>query len=137
MKGKAVSDRQNISSGTPWEAAHGYSRAVRIGNHVYVSGTTASDEQGNVFGESDMYAQTVYIIEKIARALKEAGASLEDVVRTRIFVTDISRWEEVARGHTQFFQHIRPVSTLVEISKLVNEKQMVEIEVDAIIGERH
>jgi enamine deaminase RidA (YjgF/YER057c/UK114 family) len=134
MREKVVSHRQNISSGTPWESVHGYSRAVRIGNHVYVSGTTASDEQGNVFGENDPYEQTVYIIEKIARALTEAGASLQDVVRTRIFVTDISRWEEVAHGHAQYFQDIRPVSTMVEVNKLVNEKQMVEIEVDAIIG---
>jgi enamine deaminase RidA (YjgF/YER057c/UK114 family) len=129
-----VSDRQNISSGAPWENVHGYSRAVRIGNHVYVSGTTASDEKGNVFGENDPYAQTVYIIEKINRALMEAGASLEDVVRTRIFVTDISRWQEVARGHSQYFQDIRPASTMVEVKKLVDDKHLVEIEVDAIIG---
>ncbi len=129
-----MSNRQNISSGTPWEGVHGYSRAVRIGNNVYVSGTTASDEKGNVIGENDPFAQTVYIIEKINRALKEAGASLEHVVRTRIFVTDISRWEEVARGHSQFFRHIRPASTMVEVKKLVDDRQMVEIEVDAIIG---
>jgi enamine deaminase RidA (YjgF/YER057c/UK114 family) len=127
-------DRQNISSGTPWEGVHGYSRSVRVGNMVYVSGTTASDEHGQVIGENDPYAQTVYIIEKIARALNVAGASLEGVVRTRVFVTDISRWEEVARGHAQFFKDIRPASTMVEIRGLVDSRQMVEIEVDAIIG---
>lgn len=131
-----MSNRQNISSGTPWEGKHGYSRAVRVGNAVYVSGTTASDEHGNVFGENDPYAQTVYIIEKISRALNEAGATLADVVRTRLFVTDISRWEEVARGHAKFFGEIRPASTMVEINKLVDEKQLVEIEVDAMIGGR-
>ncbi len=130
-----MSNRQNISSGTPWEAVHGYSRAVRVGNSIYVSGTTASDEQGNVMGIDDPYAQTVYIIEKISRALGEAGATLADVVRTRIFVTDIGRWEEVARAHAQFFAEIRPASTMVEISKLVDNRQLVEIEVDAVIGD--
>jgi len=129
-----VSDRQNISSGTPWESVHGYSRAVRVGNNVYVSGTTASDEQGNVMGENDPYAQTVYIIEKISSALAEAGATLADVVRTRVFVTDISRWEDVARGHAKFFSEIRPASTMVEITQLVDKRQIVEIEVDAVIG---
>lgn len=129
-----MSDRQNISSGTPWESVHGYSRAVRVGNNVYVSGTTASDEQGNVMGENDPYAQTVYIIEKISSALAEAGATLADVVRTRVFVTDISRWEDVARGHAKFFSEIRPASTMVEITQLVDKRQIVEIEVDAVIG---
>lgn len=128
-------NRQNISSGTPWEGVHGYSRAVRIGSHVYVSGTTASDEDGNVIGENDPYAQTVYIIEKIGRALNEAGATLADVVRTRVFVTDISRWEEVARAHAKYFDGIRPASTMIEISKLIDARQLVEIEVDAVIGE--
>jgi enamine deaminase RidA (YjgF/YER057c/UK114 family) len=118
-------------------AVHGYSRAVRVGNHVYVSGTTASDEPGMVIGEDDPYTQTVYIIEKINRALGEAGATLADVVRTRVFVTDISRWEEVARGHAKFFREIRPASTMVEITQLVDKRQLVEIEVDAIIGASH
>ncbi len=130
-------DRQNISSGTPWEAAAGYSRAVRVGNTVFVSGTTASDEQGNVIGAGDLYAQTVFIIQKIAEALKEAGASLGDVVRTRIYVTDINQWQEVARAHAEFFGDIRPANTLVEISKLVTEAHLVEIEVDAVIGVDH
>lgn len=130
-----MSNRQNIASGTPWEGVHGYSRAVRIGSHVYVSGTTASDEKGNVIGENDPYAQTVYIIEKIGRALNEAGATLADVVRTRVFVTDISRWEEVARAHAKYFGDIRPASTMIEISKLIDARQLVEIEVDAVIGE--
>lgn len=129
-----MSNRQNISSGTPWEAVAGYSRAVRVGNQVVVSGTTASDETGAVHGVGDPYAQTRYIIEKIERALHEAGATLGDVVRVRMFVTDISRWEEVARAHGEFFANIRPVSTMVEISRLINAEHLVEIEVDAIIG---
>ncbi|PJF41734.1 MAG: RidA family protein [Chloroflexi bacterium] len=130
-----MTERKNISSGTPWEKAHGYSRAVRIGQTVHVSGTTASDEQGNVIGIDDPHQQTIYILEKIQRALEEAGATLEDVVRTRIFVTDISRWEEVARAHAKFFGEIRPASTLVQVSGLVSPEQLVEIEVEAFIGE--
>ena len=129
-----MSNRQNISSGSKWEPVHGYSRAVRIGNIVYVSGTTATDEQGQVVGENDPYAQTVYAIEKISRALNEAGAALADVVRTRVYVTDISRWEEVARGHARFFGDVRPASTMVEVKGLVDPKHMVEIGVDAVIG---
>jgi enamine deaminase RidA (YjgF/YER057c/UK114 family) len=126
--------RINISSGTPWEAVAGYSRAVRVGDHVFVSGTTASDETGAVFGIGDPYAQAAYIFRKIERALTEAGATLGDVVRVRMFVTDISRWEEVGRAHGEVFANIRPVSTMVEVSKLVSPEHMVEIEVDALIG---
>ena len=126
--------RVNISSGTPWEAAVGYSRAVRVGDHVFVSGTTASDENGNVHGIGDAYAQAAYIFRKIERALAEAGATLGDVVRVRMFVTDISRWEEVGRAHGELFANIRPVSTMVEVSKLINPEHLVEIEVDALIG---
>lgn len=126
--------RQNISSGTPWESFAGYSRAVRVGNGVYVSGTTASDEQGNVMGVGDPHAQTVYILQKIERALTEAGATLKDVVRTRMFVTDISRWQEVARAHAEFFGGIRPAATMVQVAKLIDDDHLVEIEVDAVIG---
>ena len=127
--------RQNISSGTVWEDTAGYSRAVRKGNAVVVSGTTATDEAGQVVGAGDVYAQTVYAIQKIERALQAAGASLEDVVRTRIYVTDISRWQEAARAHAEFFGAIRPANTLVEVSKLVGEAYLVEIEADALLDE--
>ncbi len=128
-----MSERQNISSGTPWESVVGYSRAVRVGNLVFVSGTTASDENGAVIG-SDVYTQTRYILQKIERALASAGAGMSDVVRTRSFITDISQWEEFGRAHGEFFRDIRPVSTLVEISRLVDPAHLIEIEVDAVIS---
>jgi enamine deaminase RidA (YjgF/YER057c/UK114 family) len=127
--------RQNISSGTVWEDLAGYSRAVRKGNAIAVSGTTATDEAGQVVGEGDVYAQAVYAIQKIERALQAAGASLEDVVRTRIYVTDITRWQEAARAHAEFFGQIRPANTLVEVSRLVGEAYLVEIEADALLDE--
>ena len=128
-----MSGRRNIASGTTWEAIAGYSRAVKLGNSVHVSGTTATDENGEVVGLDDPYAQTVYIIQKIERALKQAGATLGDVVRTRIYVTDASRWEPVAREHGEFFKDIRPANTLVEVSALIGEGYLVEIEADAVI----
>jgi len=131
-----VTERQKVSSGTPWEASYGYSRALRVGNLVYVAGTTASDEHGSVIGVGDVYAQTAYALQKIGRALVAAGASFDDVVRTRTFITDISRWEEVARAHAEIFATIRPVSTLVEISRLIDPAQLVEIEVDAVVDEK-
>lgn len=130
-----MSGRQNIASGTVWEDLAGYSRAVRIGNQVFVSGTTATDDQGRLVGPGDAYAQTIFILQKIARALQQAGASLEDVVRTRIFLTDIARWEEVARAHAEVFRAIRPANTLIGISALVGEGYLVEIEADAVIHE--
>lgn len=129
-----MTERQKISSGAPWEAIYGYSRAIRVGNLVYVAGTTASDEHGNVIGVGDVYAQTAYALQKIGRALNEAGARFEDVVRTRTFITDISRWEEVAKAHAEIFGTIRPVSTLVQVSGLIDPAQLVEIEVDAVIS---
>ena len=126
--------RQNVSTGTPWEKATGYSRAVRVGNLVYLSGTTASDEAGNVIGIDDPYAQAVYIFQKIERALKEVGASLDDVVRTRMFVTNISHYPEFARAHGEFFSTILPVATMVQVVALIDPSHLIEIEVDAVIG---
>ena len=130
-----MSDRKNISSGTPWEAIVGYSRAVCIGNHVWVAGTTATDESGNVVGKGDPAAQTRYALQKIGRALEEAGASFADVVRTRTFVTDITQWEAIGRVHGEFFGAIRPAATMVEVSKLIDPAHLVEIEVDAYVGD--
>ena len=129
-----MTQRQNISSGTPWEGIAGFSRAVRVGNIVHVAGTTASNEQGEVIGKGDAYGQTVYIFQKIERALNEAGASMADVVRTRMFVTDMRLWEAVARAHGEFFAAVRPASTMVEVSGLMLPDHLVEIEVEAIIG---
>lgn len=128
-----MTERLNISSGTSWEALAGYSRAVRIGNVVHVSGTTATDDAGNVVGINDPYAQTSYIIKKIERALVEAGAALTDVIRTRIYVTDANKWEAVARAHGEFFGQIRPANTLIEVSALIGEGYLVEIEAEAVI----
>lgn len=127
-----MSQRQNISSGTVWETLAGYSRAVRMGELIAVSGTTATDENGHIVGQGDPYAQTAFILRKIERALHEAGASLEDVVRTRIFVTDVAQWEAVARAHAEVFGEIRPANTLVEVSALIGEGYLVEIEADAV-----
>lgn len=129
-----MSKRQNVSSGTKWEAIVGYSRAVRIGNIVHVSGTTATDDNGQTIGINDPYTQTRFIIQKIERALKEAGATLGDVVRVRMFVTDIRQWEAIGRAHGEFFGDIRPVTTMVEVSKLIEPQHLVEIEMEAIIG---
>ena len=126
--------RQNISSGVPWESIVGYSRAVRVGNHIWVAGTTATDENGNVVGVGDVAAQTRYVLKKIGRALNDAGATFTDVVRTRIFVTDISQWEIIGRMHGEIFGSIRPAATMVEVAKLIDPQHLIEIEVDAFLG---
>lgn len=126
--------KQLISSGTPWEAMAGYSRAVRVGEHVYVAGTTASDEHGAVQHPGDAAGQARYVFDKIARALAEAGASLENVVRTRVFVRDLGDWEAVARVHGEVFGTIRPANTLVR-ADLIDEAMLVEIEAEALVWE--
>ena len=127
--------RRNISSGVPWEKTVGYSRAVRIGNVIEVAGTTAVDETGAVIGLDDPYRQAKYALEKIGRALDEAGAGFGDVIRTRIFVTDITRWEEVGRAHGEVFSEVRPASTLVQVASLVRPDLLVEIEATAVVRE--
>ena len=127
--------RHQVSTGTSWERAVGYSRAVRIGPHVHVSGTTAIDLQGHLVGEGDAYTQARYILRKIEAALLQAGACLKDVVRTRIYVTDIDHWQAVGRAHEEVFRDIRPASTLVAVSRLVWPEMLVEIDADAYVVE--
>ena len=125
--------RKNIGSGSPWEDIVGYSRAVRVGNIIEVAGTTAMDGD-KLVGKGDMYAQTFFIFIKIERALLEAEATLEDVVRTRMYVVDIKKWEEAAKAHGEYFKKIKPVSTMVEVSNLINKDLLIEIEVTAILN---
>jgi enamine deaminase RidA (YjgF/YER057c/UK114 family) len=124
-------DRQNISSGAKWEEIVGYSRAVRVDTRIYVTGTTGIDEHGNIVGPDDGYAQAAQAIRNIQGALKQAGATLENVVRTRMFVTNIARWQEYGRAHREFFGGIRPCATMVEVSALIDPEMLIEIEVEA------
>ena len=127
--------RKLFSSGAPWEDIVGYSRAVQAGNVIEISGTTASDGD-KIIGKGDLNAQTVFILEKIKKVLEQAGSRIEDVIRTRMFVTDITEWEKAARAHSQFFKDIKPATTMVQVSKLINDELLIEIEATAIISNK-
>jgi enamine deaminase RidA (YjgF/YER057c/UK114 family) len=129
-----MSNRTNYASGSKWEDIIGYSRAVKIGNIIEVTGTVASDENGNTVGRDNPYEQTKYVLQKIEKVLQQAGASLKDVIRTRMFVTEIRNWEEYGRAHGEFFAEIKPCTTMVEVSSLIGDEYLVEIEATAIVN---